>query len=356
MTIALLLSALTMAAAVASGPIVKDGVEITVLPQIGVAGAPGAVTEVGLDIEAKTADAAARLGFQSLHAIADVDCAKAANRFINAEAYDQPGLAGPGRQRNVTGQWVQPSSDSYMSAVIGRVCAAPATVAAAARTRPLPVVREMAAAASPPARASQAPAPAPTAAPQVAAPQAAPPPTPPQVVKFSGGAPVAAPLAAAAPRPAPAPPPAAAPQAAPPPSAPAQSPPLVVRFNAQAGAPPAATAAPRTVATAPRVAGDRVAQVAASSNVHDAEKVLRELRPLIAAPLTTTIEQAVVGGDHVFRADVVGFSSAADAKAFCKSAAEVSKTCWVRAKDDTAAPAKPPAKPPEHLRPAKPGG
>ena len=174
-------------------------------------------------------------------------------------------------------------------------------------------------------------------------------------MKFSGGAPVAAPLAA--PKPAPAPPPgapAAAPAAAPP-SAPAPSPPLVVKFS---GAPTRAAqpaAAEPSVAAAPRVAGDRVAQVAASSNVHDAERVLRELRPLIAAPLTTTIEQAVVGGAHVFRADVVGFSSAADAKAFCKSAADISKTCWVRAKGDTAAPAKP-AKPPEHLRPAKPAG
>ena len=96
---------------------------------------PASVTEVGLDLEAKTAEAATRLGFQSLHAIADVDCSKGANRFINAEAYDQPSLAGPGRPRNVTGQWVQPSSDSYMAVVIGRVCAAPATVVAAARTR-----------------------------------------------------------------------------------------------------------------------------------------------------------------------------------------------------------------------------
>ncbi len=94
--------------------------------------------------------------------------------------------------------------------------------------------------------------------------------------------------------------------------------------------------------------------MAASSNVHDAEKVLRELRPLIAAPLTTTIEQAVVGGAHVFRADVVGFSSAADAKAFCKSAADISKTCWVRAKGDTAAPGQagqaPRAPPPRQAR------
>jgi hypothetical protein len=94
-----------------------------------------------------------------------------------------------------------------------------------------------------------------------------------------------------------------------------------------------------------------VAQVAASANVHDAEKALRELRPLIAPPLTTTIEQAVVGGAHVYRADVVGFGTAADAKAFCRSAAQWSKTCWVRAKSDA-----PPAKPAEHLRAAKRAG
>ena len=77
----------------------------------------------------------------------------------------------------------------------------------------------------------------------------------------------------------------------------------------------------------PRCAGGRQLQRARRR-----EGPASSLRPLIAAPLTTTIEQAVVGGTHVLRADVVGFSSAADAKAFCKSAAEVSKTCWVRAR------------------------
>jgi hypothetical protein len=317
---ALLLSALVAASAHAhaassaptsAAPITKDGVEITVLPQVSGGGGPPSVIHVGLDMEAKTTAAVTRLGFESLRAVADIDCGKAANRFISATAFDQPALAGPGRARVVTGQWVQPSSDSYMAAVIAQVCAAHTAVAAS--SRPPPVVKEMAAAPPPPAPAAAAPAqvaaapPAPAVAPPEAAP-AAPQPSPPQVVRF-GGAP--------------------------------------------AGAAPAA-AAPTFI---PRVAGDRIAQVAASADVHDAEKVLRELKGLIAPPLTTTIEQAQVGAAHVYRADVVGFASAADARAFCKSAAHVSKTCWVRAKgDEPAKPAAKPAKPAERLRPARPAG
>jgi hypothetical protein len=348
---ALLLSALVAASAHAhaappapppAAPITKDGVEITVLPQVSSGGAPN-VIHVGLDMEAKTTAAVTRLGFESLRAVADIDCGKAANLFISATAFDQPALAGPGRARVVTGQWVQPSSDSYMAAVIAQVCAAHTAVAAS--SRPLPVVKEMAAAPPPPAPAAAPPAAA-IAAPQSA--PAAPQPSPPQVVKFSGGRPVAAaPTAAPLPAAAPAPPPAApATAAAPPPS-----PPEVVKFSsAPAGSAPA-SAAPSFI---PKVAGDRIAQVAASANEHDAEKVLRELKGLIAPPLTTTIEQAVVGTAHVYRADVVGFASAADAKAFCRSAAQISKTCWVRAKNDE--PAKPAAKPAERLRPAKPAG
>jgi len=358
---ALLLAALVAASAHAApsapppaAPITRDGVEITVLPQVSGGGGPPSVIHVGLDIEAKTTGAVTRLGFESLRAVADIDCGKAANRFISATAFDQPALAGPGRPRVVTGQWVQPSSDSYMAAVIAQVCAAHTTVTAAS-SRPPPVVKEMAAAPPPPARVA---APPPASAPAAAAPQpapAAPQPSPPQVVKFSGGRPVAAAPAAA---PLPAPPPAApttaaAPPAAPP-SAPAPSGPLVVKFSsAPAGAAPA-SAAPSFI---PKVAGDRIAQVAASASERDAEKVLRELKALIAPPLTTTIEQAVVGTAHVYRADVVGFASAADAKAFCKSAAQISKTSWVRAKgDEPAKPAAKPAKPPERLRPAKPAG
>jgi hypothetical protein len=355
--VALLLSALVAgsahaapAAEPANPPITKDGVEITVLPQVSGGGGPATVIHVGLDMEAKTAEAVTRLGFESLRTVTEIDCEKGANRFISALAFDQPGLAGPSRARNVTGQWVQPSADSYMAAVISQVCAAHAAVATA--PRPPPVVKEMAAApppsVPPPARVAVAAPSSAVAASETAT--AAPQPSPPQVVKFSGGRPVAAAPTAAPPPAAPAPPPAAPARAvAPPPSGPE-----VVRFS---GAPAGAAPAPAAPSFIPKVAGDRIAQVAASASQHDAEKVLRELKGLIAPPLTTTIEQAQVGAAHVYRADVVGFASAADAKAFCRSAAQISKTCWVRAKgDEPAKPAAKPARPPERLRPAKPAG
>jgi len=337
-TPALMLSALLAATAAAApaatgGPILKDGVEITI--QLASGGAQSSVTQVGLDIEATTSDVATRFGFHSLRATADVDCARGVNRFVNAVAYDQPGFGGTGTPRNITGAWVAPTPDSFMAPVLARVCAGQKVAAAG----PPPVVREMA-----------QPAPAKTGPAARAAPQA-------------GRLPVvsAAPQAAPAPQ--------VAPQAvqqaaadASAPSAPAPSPPLVVKMGApaqtsgyatSAAAAPSAPAAPQVASYIPKVAGDRVAQVAASANLDDAQKVLRQIKPLIAAPLTTTIEQAVVGTAHVYRADVVGFRTAEDAKAFCRSAAHWSKTCWVRAKGEGIAPA---PKPAEHLRAAKRAG
>jgi hypothetical protein len=330
-----------------AGPIFKDGVQITI--QLASGGAQSAVTEVGLDIEATTSDAATRFGFHSLRAVADVDCARGVNRFVSAEAYDQPGFGGPGRPRTITGAWVAPTPDSFMAPVVARVCASQKVAAAG----PPPVVKAM----------------APPAPPKVAAPQRAG-----ALPKVTSPPPTASALPPAAPAPqvAAQPVPQAAPQlasadapAAAPPSAPPPAPPLVVKMGA--AAPPAPSRAyspepaPHTASYIPRVAGDRVAQVAASASLPDAQKVLRALKPLIAPPLTTSIEQAVVGAAHVYRADVVGFQTAADAKAFCRSAAQWSKTCWVRAKGDAPAAkplaAKPAApQPAEHLRAAKRAG
>ena len=336
MTPALLLSALLAAAPAAApasgaGPILKDGVEITILLASG--GAQSAVTEVSLDIEATTSEAATRFGFHSLRAVADVDCEHGENRFVSAQAYDQPGFGGPGRARTVTGAWVTPTPDSFMAPVVARVCANQKMAAAGLP----PVVKAMAPPAPPKASA-------PTRA--GALPKVTSPPPSAQALPPAQPLPPAAPQVASADAPT-TPPPAAAPS--PPPT-----PPLVVKMGA--AAPPAThayspAAAPQTAAYIPKVAGDRVAQVAASASLQDAEKVLRQLKPLIAAPLTTNIEQALVGTAHVYRADVAGFQTAADAKAFCRSAAQWSKTCWVRAKGDAPAP-----KPAEHLRAAKRAG
>jgi len=72
-----------------------------------------------------------------------------------------------------------------------------------------------------------------------------------------------------------------------------------------------------------------VAQVAASASAKDAQHVLNELHAMITPPLTSSVEPAVVGAAHLFRASVAGFTSMEAAKAFCARAASVSKTCWV---------------------------
>jgi hypothetical protein len=278
--IALLLAAAStpFAVAAATQPIVKDGLQITILPTMEKAdGAQtrqsGGVFNVTLDMEAQNDDAAHRLGFRSLRSVTAIDCRQGANRFVEAEAYPEAGLMGQGAPRTVSGKWVRPAEDSYMAQVLARVCVggAPAPAAATAAPKyadsgPLPVV----------VNTGQA----------EASDHAVPPPATTRVTRRS-----AAPTAHAYP---------------PPPAPPAQ------------------------LAARPAVPGVRaVAQVAASSSAKDAQHVLNQLRAQITPPLTGSVEPAVVNNAHLFRASVSGFSSMEAAKAFCARAASVSKTCWV---------------------------
>ena len=250
------------AAATASGPIVKDGVEIILLPTVSQAGGPAGVTQVDFDLEARTDEAAHRLGFRSLHGTTAVDCHLGANRFLKADVYDQPSLKGPSRPRTVTGAWVHPNADSYMFAVTQRICASTAAPAA-----PAPLQRVAA-----------APGPLPVVTAQALPPAAAP-----------------------------APPVAAATQVA---MTPARPSPAPVRM---ASAAPPATHAPVAPTSAAswtgKPAGKGVAQVAAAGTAKDAQRVLNALHGLIAPPLTQTVEQATVQNATLFRASVVGFAS-----------------------------------------------
>lgn len=129
------------ALAAPGGPIVKDGVEITILPA-GPAGA-GGIVEVTLDVEARSDAAAAKLKFRSMRGVTAIDCRLGANRFIKADAYPEANLRGEVSPRVVSGEWVQPAVESYMLAVTARVCGAapavrPTTTAASG---PLPIVR-----------------------------------------------------------------------------------------------------------------------------------------------------------------------------------------------------------------------
>jgi len=251
-----------MAAPPASGPLVKDGVEISIQPS---GPSSGGVTEVTLDVEARSDDAASRLGFRSMRGLTAIDCLKGANRFIKADAFAQADLKGPATPKMVSGDWVRPSDDSFMSGVTIRVCGdpVPAPAAPAAPGR-LPVVT-MGSSPSPP------------------------PPAPPTHVAST-------------------------------------SPPTRL---AMAAAPPPAASSPPARAFRSSATGRGVAQVAASDTAQGAQHVLDRLHSLIAPPLTSGVEAATVNNAHVFRASVLGFVSLGDAQAFCARAASVSKTCWV---------------------------
>ena len=275
-----------VAAAAATAPIVKDGLEITILPTLAQASGaqangPGGVFNVTLDMEAQSDDAARRLGFRSLRSVTAIDCHQGANRFVEAEAYAEAGLMGQGTPRAVSGKWVRPADDSYMAQVLARVCVggAPAPMTASPAPRyatsgPLPVVTNTgtAEAADHPTPTSSTSAPAATT----------------RVVRHG-----AAPTAHAHAYP-------------PPPAPPAQA-----------------------VAHAAVPGVKAVAQVAASSSAEDAQHVLNQLHAMIAPPLTGSVAPAVVNNAHLFRASVSGFASMEAAKAFCARAASVSKTCWV---------------------------
>ena len=276
-----------------SGPIVKDGVEITVTPN---GHSSQGVVEVTLDVEARADVAATRLGFRSMRGVTAVDCLKGANRFVKADAYAQADLKGPGTPRMVSGDWVRPSDDSFMYAVTLRVCGDPTPAPPLLNAKPgrLPVVT-MGTAAPAPAPTSSAPT-----APALTSPAAAPPPS-------TEPTPPARMAMATSPRPAPSSPP------------PSSSPPAPT-FRAKPG-------------------GRGVAQVAASPTAQGAQRVLDRLHSLITPPLTSGVEAATVQSAQVFRASVTGFVSLSDAQAFCARAASVSKTCWVHWK--AAEPTKP---------------
>jgi len=277
--IALLLATASAPAAFAApaAPILKDGLEITVLPTLAPANGSGGVFNATLDMEARTDDAAHRLGFRSLRSVTAIDCHQGANRFVEAEAYAETGLMGQGTARTVSGKWVRPADDSYMAQVLARVCVggAPAPTTAPtpsyAGSGPLPVVTNT-------SLAEPAAHPVPPPAASVTAPM--------RVAHRT-----AAPTAHAYP---------------PPPAPPAQA-----------------------VAHAAVPGVKAVAQVAASSSAKDAQRVLNELHAMISPPLAGSIEPAVVNNAHLFRASVSGFTSMEAAKAFCARAASVSKTCWV---------------------------
>jgi hypothetical protein len=246
--------------------VVKDGVEVSMLPALAPTTGPDGGLAVTLDVEARSDDAAGRLGFRSLRVVTLVDCRAGANKLLEAESFEASDLAGARHVRPVSGEWVRPAADSYMAAVAARVCAAGAGDEHAAA----------------PIRVTLAPPAAPAAAPATVspAPPAATPPTPTTV---------------------------------------AMNPARIALSAPPTTAGPAATAGPRLEA-----------QVAASRTAREARQALAALGALLAPPLAGDVEAAQVQGARVFRASVTGFASLAQARAFCAQAARLTRNCWVR--------------------------
>ncbi|MFI4972989.1 MAG: SPOR domain-containing protein [Caulobacterales bacterium] len=271
------------AAPPAADVIAKDGVEVTILPTVAPAGGPEAV-EVALDVEARTDEAARRLGFRSLRGVTAVDCRQGANQFQRAEAYALADLQGEVKVLRVSGEWVHPTAGSYMAAVSERICGSGGAL---------------------------------------------PPPGPAMVVTLAASANTLPPADSPAPATAPAPAPPAAPPA--PPAG------RTAAVSAHVDPPAVAAGAPAPApAGSPRPGAQAVAQVTASPTAKGAQRVLDALHSLIAPPLAGTVESATVQGVQVYRASIAGFASPKDARAFCSRAAGVAKTCWVRLRTSAA--------------------
>ena len=285
-----LLLAATPVLAAPPGPIETQGVEITMSPRIAPAGWPATMLQLGLDIEAKSDEAALKLGFRSMGAVVDIDCSRGVNRVVSAETHAQANLQGVATPKPVSSQWMTPAPNSLILPVVQRACAnqAAAPVAPAGAVPPT-------AAAGPP----------------------------PRVTTGQGAPPAGGPVTTAH-----------APPAAPPAAAAAAHPPTTTPPATAAVVHPPPTSPPTTAAASqppgpPRPPGNVVAQLTASPTAQGAQRVLAQVRGQIAPPLAGVVEQATVNGLQVYRASVTGFATQQDGRAFCAQVASVAKTCWV---------------------------
>jgi hypothetical protein len=281
LVVLLLAAAPAFAAPVASGPIVKDGVEINIL-SVGAPG-PGGVVEVTLDAEARSDAAAEKLKFRSLRGVTALDCRQGANRFIKADAYPEANLRGQMTPRIVSGDWVKPADSSFMSGVTTRICGGARAAAASAPSGPLPVVTLGTKTLGTSTLGTST-----------------------LGTKTLGTSTLGTST-------------------------------LGTKTLGTRSVTPAPAQAAATPAYRAKAGGRGVAQVAASANAQGAQHVLDRLHALITPPLTTSVEAATVNNAAIFRASVTGFVSLGDAQAFCARAAAVSKTCWVHWKAADAA-------------------
>ena len=67
-------------------------------------------------------EAVARLGYQSMRSLVEINCETRRDRVVEMEVFALPNLKGTSQKRALPGGWVQPSEDAYMADVIRMIC------------------------------------------------------------------------------------------------------------------------------------------------------------------------------------------------------------------------------------------
>ncbi len=267
---------------------------------------------VRLQGEVTSEEAAARLGYRSMRSAVEVNCETRRDRVVEMEVFPGHNLKGAAEKRSLPGGWVQPSEDAYMADVIRTVCRALPQRQPAASPTGLD---------APPRLVERRPPPR-TPTPSVSAPTLAAAPEPRHVI-------------APAPRPAP---------TADGPIATAERPPRLLAWPEQlaphppeppppvAKAPKPPTPTPQPAPTPPPLSsrGGPMAQIGALNSEADARRASMALGDLAGGGLSGVIQPSMVGERIYYRALVEGFSSRAEAIAFCAAVARKGGTCFVR--------------------------
>ncbi|PVM94037.1 SPOR domain-containing protein, partial [Caulobacter endophyticus] len=124
--------------------------------------------------------------------------------------------------------------------------------------------------------------------------------------------------------------PVAAPPAAKPAAKPAPAPSIESLATAAVAPPKPAAAAPKPAATA---SGPASVQIGALSSTALADKAWSDaarIAPGLAAGKGKKVEAIDKNGSTLYRTSVTGFSSRADAKAFCDALSAAGKSCFVK--------------------------
>ncbi len=298
---------------------VKPDMAVAVVRHDGAERASGLIRNVELRGEVTNEAAAREFGYRSVRSQVDLDCSTRRDRVVRIDLFAEHNLGGRSQTRRPPGGWAHPSPDAYLSDVLDAVCAPASTslrIAAAGEPDPQPT--------------------APVTAAGLRA--AAQKPSPPAIVRVADRAPANPPLTALpiqeAIATAPAPPRTPAAPVRVVDETPAKPPkPLVVKTAARAPPPKAVSAPMLAMSLGPAVPaseGAVVAQIAASESAAGASQALGGLKGRLTSGLTARVAPATVNGRQVYRAVVEGFSTRADARAFCSSRLKLGEDCFVR--------------------------